>query len=47
MSNNAKGSRKEHNPPGPKPDTLKLKGNWERVVKRSLKKKKPSTGWPK
>jgi hypothetical protein len=33
--------------PGPKPDTLKLRGNWRDAVKRSLRKKKPPEGWPK
>ena len=33
--------------PGPKPDVLKINGNWEDVVKKSLGKKKPATGWPK
>lgn len=33
--------------PGPKPDTLKIKGDWRAAVKRSLQKKKPAAGWPK
>jgi hypothetical protein len=33
--------------PGPKPDVLKLKGNWKDAVKKSLQKKKPTEGWPK
>jgi hypothetical protein len=33
--------------PGPKPYTLKIKGNWERAVKKSLAKKKPAKGCPK
>jgi hypothetical protein len=32
---------------GPKPETLKLSGNWEKLVEKSLKKKKPPEGWPK
>ncbi len=32
--------------PGPKPDRLKLEGNWRDVVKKSLQKKKPPDGWP-
>jgi len=33
--------------PGPKPDALKIEGNWEGAVKKSLaKKKKRATGWP-
>ena len=33
--------------PGPKPDRLKLKGNWRDAVKQSLQKKEPPGGWPK
>jgi hypothetical protein len=33
--------------PGPKPDTLKLEGNWRDAMKKSLGKKKPASGWPK
>jgi hypothetical protein len=33
--------------PGPKPDTLKLEGDWGTAMKKSLGKKKPATGWPK
>ena len=33
--------------PGPKPDTLKIKGDWRSAVKQSLQKKKPAEGWPK
>ncbi len=33
--------------PGPKPDLLKIEGNWKSAVKQSLDKKKPETGWPK
>ncbi len=33
--------------PGPKPDTLKVEGNWEDAMKKSLEKKKPAAGWPK
>jgi hypothetical protein len=32
---------------GPKPQLLKIKGNWERAVTKSFKKKKPPGGWPK
>jgi hypothetical protein len=32
---------------GPKPETLKIEGNWKDAVKKSLAKKKPATGWPK
>lgn len=39
--------KKKKEPPGPKPDLLKIEGDWQDAVKRSLGKKKPPTGWPK
>ena len=33
--------------PGPKPDVLKINGDWQDALKRSLTKKKPAGGWPK
>ena len=33
--------------PGPKPDLLKIEGDWEEAVKKSLEKKKPEEGWPR
>jgi hypothetical protein len=33
--------------PGPKPDLLKIKGNWQAAMKKSLTKKRPPEGWPK
>lgn len=33
--------------PGPKPDTLKIEGDWQDAMKKSLGKKKPAGGWPK
>ena len=32
---------------GPKPDQLKIDGNWEDAVKEALEKKRPKGGWPK
>jgi hypothetical protein len=32
---------------GPKPDTLKIHGDWHEAMKKSLQKKKPPEGWPK
>jgi hypothetical protein len=32
---------------GPKPDLLKIDGDWKEAVKKSLAKKKPVSGWPK
>lgn len=31
---------------GPKPDTLKIEGDWKKAVKGALKKKRPAEGWP-
>jgi hypothetical protein len=31
---------------GPKPDTLKIEGDWKEAMRRSLQKKKPPEGWP-
>jgi hypothetical protein len=33
--------------PGPKPQILKIHGDWQEAVKRSFQKKRPATGWPK
>jgi hypothetical protein len=33
--------------PGPKPELLKIEGDWKDAVKKSLEKKKPADGWPK
>jgi hypothetical protein len=32
---------------GPKPDLLKIEGDWEDAVKKTLEKKKPASGWAK
>ncbi len=39
--------RQDKAAPGPKPELLKVKGNWKQAVKKSLAKKKPPDGWPK
>ena len=31
---------------GPKPETVKLKGPWEKAVRHALKKERPAEGWP-
>jgi hypothetical protein len=28
-------------------DVLKIRGNWQAAMKKSLKKRKPPEGWPK
>jgi hypothetical protein len=33
--------------PGPKPQYLKIEGDWREAVKRAVQKKKPANGWPK
>jgi len=33
--------------PGPKPERLKIEGDWRQAIKKSLAKKKPPEGWPK
>jgi hypothetical protein len=47
MSNEPKRKETERVTPGPKPEVLKIGGNWRVAVKKSLSKKKPATGWPK
>lgn len=32
---------------GPKPEMLKIEGNWQAAIKRSFEKKRPPEGWPK
>ena len=32
---------------GPKPEVLKIEGNWKDLIKKSLERKKPKDGWPK
>ena len=32
---------------GPKPDRLKLRGDWEGLIGKALQKKRPAKGWPK
>jgi hypothetical protein len=42
-----KSTKKVGATPGPKPDTLKIEGNWKDAVKKSLTTKRPADGWPK
>lgn len=39
-------ARKRSNKPGPKPDILKLEGDWEEAAKKLVRKEKPAEGWP-
>jgi len=38
---------KKRETPGPKPETLRIDGDWQDAVRKSLGKKKPVDGWPK
>ena len=31
---------------GPKPERVKIEGDWESAVEKALKKPKPAEGWP-
>jgi hypothetical protein len=42
-----KSKRTKWETPGPKPEVLKINGNWKKAITESFKKKKPSVGWPK
>ncbi len=32
--------------PGPKPDRMKIDGDWKEAAKKALEKKRPPEGWP-
>jgi hypothetical protein len=32
---------------GPKPERLKLRGDWQALIGKALAKKRPKKGWPK
>jgi hypothetical protein len=40
-------AKKSRQLPGPKPEVLKIEGNWKDAVSKALHVKKPPTGWPK
>jgi hypothetical protein len=40
------GKKKRGAKRGPKPEILKLDGDWHDLMKQSLQKKKPKDGWP-
>jgi hypothetical protein len=42
-----KNKSKKRETPGPKPEVLKITGDWRAAVKKSLEVKKPANGWPK
>ena len=33
--------------PGPKPDAVKLEGDWRDMMGKALLRKRPNEGWPK
>ena len=39
-------STTKRNKPGPKPDRVKIEGDWMDAIKRAFKKKRPKGGWP-
>jgi hypothetical protein len=40
-------AKKETKERGPEPDRLKLQGDWQSLIGKALKKKRPARGWPK
>jgi len=40
-------AKKKRIAPGPKPDVLKINGDWRKAVKKSLVNNKPPEGWLK
>jgi hypothetical protein len=47
MPEKHKTANKKQKAPGPIPEKLRIKSDWQRAIKKSLKKKKPAKGWPK
>ncbi len=47
MTAKSKRPAKPRAKPGPKPEVLKIKGDWRKAIKSSLAKKRPPTGWPR
>jgi hypothetical protein len=46
LTKKSKRPGKPKSTPGPKPETLKIKGGWKETIKKSFTKKKPADGWP-
>ena len=42
-----KNKTQKKQPPGPKPEVVKIEGDWREAIKKSLQVKKPANGWPK
>jgi hypothetical protein len=47
MTKKPKPGSKPKAKPGPKADTLRIKGSWKRAIRKSFEKEKPPEGWPK
>lgn len=47
MSKKSLKDQKKSGKTGPKPETLKIEGEWENAVEKALEKKRPTEGWPK
>ena len=47
MPNKSKTSKRIKATPGPKPQILKIEGDWKKAIKKSFAKRKPPEGWPK
>ena len=39
-------TNKRDSPPGPKPDAVKIEGDWEEAMGKAMKKPRPKDGWP-
>jgi len=42
-----KSLKKRRKPPGPKPEVLKIEGDWKDAMRKMISKKRPVGGWPK
>lgn len=42
-----KTQKRPHKPSGPKPEVLKIEGNWKDAMRKLISKKRPVGGWPK
>jgi hypothetical protein len=39
--------KKAPKPRGPKPEVLKIEGDWKDAMRKLISKKRPEAGWPK
>jgi len=42
----AKKPKKKRFKPGPQPERVKIREDWERAIDKALEKKRPKEGWP-